>query len=140
MKGMDRRRRPADSVNRSFEKALNRRAPWIGRQELLNAVCACAAYAVADCLVSSSFKTLDVAHLRLPDADDRAEKSISKRPAGCLKSSHGGAGVVSDFFFAKASGSGCKDVGMLEGGTSQRPYIPTSILLCVVPQFRSSHP
>jgi len=63
--GTDRRRRPADSVNRSFEKALNRRAPWIGWQVLLNAVCACAAYAVADCLVSSSFKTLDVAHLRI---------------------------------------------------------------------------
>src|SRR5437867_13421332 len=58
----------------------------------------------------------------MPDADDRAEKSISKRPAGCLKSSHGGAGVVSDFFFANASAG------------RQAP----SNLLCVVPQFHSS--
>jgi hypothetical protein len=83
MMGKDRRcRRPADFANRSFDEALNRRAPWIGRRVFRNAVCACAAYAVADYLVSSSSKPWLLLTFELPEADDLGGEVNLETPGG----------------------------------------------------------
>jgi len=93
---MVRRRRFVDSRMTLFAAALSRWVASFDRQtKVQGAFCACAAYAVADCLVSfNKIKTLGVAHLRVAGSRRSGRRSsLSERPAGCLWSSHAGAGV-----------------------------------------------